>query len=188
MNTNFSVFRGHILPLDPNTATSINNTYDLGSSEYNWRRVYTKGLYLPSGYSSTAAISGIAATAKINASIYTTTSTPIAGSTLTISTTGRPVEYALFGSGGLGTVQTGAGATASNFAFCTLFRDGSSIAVISVYWPLSEPSFTHPPGGFRFIDTTVAAGTYKYHIQGHITTKTGITIAQLDGAWICREL
>lgn len=44
VNTNFSVFRGHIIPLDPNTAASATNTYDLGSSEWRWRSVYTKGI------------------------------------------------------------------------------------------------------------------------------------------------
>lgn len=40
VNTNFNVLRGHIIPIDPNTTTSVDNTYDLGSSEYNWRTVY----------------------------------------------------------------------------------------------------------------------------------------------------
>lgn len=42
MNTNFSNFRGHLIPIDPSTATAINNTYDLGSGTYKWRRVYGK--------------------------------------------------------------------------------------------------------------------------------------------------
>lgn len=42
VNGNFSVFRGHLLPIDPNTATAISNTYDLGSTEYYWRTVYGK--------------------------------------------------------------------------------------------------------------------------------------------------
>lgn len=40
VNTNFSVLRGHIIPIDPNTTTSINNTYDIGSSEYYWKTGY----------------------------------------------------------------------------------------------------------------------------------------------------
>lgn len=40
VNNNFDVFRGHIIPVDPNTATSINNTYDLGASNYYWRAAY----------------------------------------------------------------------------------------------------------------------------------------------------
>lgn len=37
VNTNFSVFRGHFIPIDPNTATAANATYDLGSTEWKWR-------------------------------------------------------------------------------------------------------------------------------------------------------
>lgn len=40
VNTNFSNFRGHLLPIDPNTAASANATYDLGASDAKWRRIY----------------------------------------------------------------------------------------------------------------------------------------------------
>jgi hypothetical protein len=41
MNSNFAIFRGHIIPVDPNTATAAsNNTYDLGSDESRWSTVY----------------------------------------------------------------------------------------------------------------------------------------------------
>jgi hypothetical protein len=40
VNTNFSNYRGTILPIDPNTATAISNTYNLGSTEYRWATAY----------------------------------------------------------------------------------------------------------------------------------------------------
>lgn len=40
VNTNFSNYRGHILPIDPNTATSADNQYDLGATDARWRRIY----------------------------------------------------------------------------------------------------------------------------------------------------
>lgn len=40
VNSNFSVYRGHMVAVDPNTATAVNNTYDLGSNEYYWRAAY----------------------------------------------------------------------------------------------------------------------------------------------------
>jgi hypothetical protein len=46
VNANFDVFRGHIIPIDPNTITAIGNTYDLGSAEYYWRAGYIGKLYL----------------------------------------------------------------------------------------------------------------------------------------------
>lgn len=41
-NTNFSNYRGHILPVDPNTIASSHQTYDLGASDAQWRRIYLK--------------------------------------------------------------------------------------------------------------------------------------------------
>lgn len=40
VNTNFSNYRGHIVPIDPNTATASNDTYNLGSAEYKWKTGY----------------------------------------------------------------------------------------------------------------------------------------------------
>jgi len=46
VNNNFSIFRGHIIPVDPNTATAgASGTYDLGESTHYWR-----GNYLQYGY------------------------------------------------------------------------------------------------------------------------------------------
>lgn len=40
MNTNFSIWRGHILPVDASISAAADNNYDLGSSDYRWRKVY----------------------------------------------------------------------------------------------------------------------------------------------------
>lgn len=40
MNTNFSIWRGHLLPVDASASAAANNTYDLGSSTYRWRYSY----------------------------------------------------------------------------------------------------------------------------------------------------
>ncbi len=40
VNLNFSLWRGHVIPIHPDTATSADNSYDLGSSEYYWRNLY----------------------------------------------------------------------------------------------------------------------------------------------------
>lgn len=60
VNTNFSNYRGHILPVDPNTATAATTrTYDLGANDHAWRNVYAQQVHLyadtagstpPSGY------------------------------------------------------------------------------------------------------------------------------------------
>lgn len=40
VNTNFDNYRGHILPVDPNTISSSHNTHDLGATDHYWRRIY----------------------------------------------------------------------------------------------------------------------------------------------------
>lgn len=53
-NYNFGLFRGHLLPISPTTATGSDNTYALGSREYRWTNAWvTNGLYFSdttSGY------------------------------------------------------------------------------------------------------------------------------------------
>lgn len=52
VNTNFSNFRGHLVAIDPNTATAATTeTYDLGSSEYRWRTGYFRDIDLKSNTS-----------------------------------------------------------------------------------------------------------------------------------------
>lgn len=52
VNTNFSNFRGHVIAIDPHTATSAaTETYDLGSTEYRWRTGYFREVDLKSNTS-----------------------------------------------------------------------------------------------------------------------------------------
>jgi len=44
VNTNFSNYRGHIVPIEPLTITANNLSYDLGSSEYRWRSIYCRDI------------------------------------------------------------------------------------------------------------------------------------------------
>lgn len=45
VNTNFSNFRGHIVPIDPNTSTAATSgAYDLGASDHYWRAGYFQAL------------------------------------------------------------------------------------------------------------------------------------------------
>jgi hypothetical protein len=41
-NTNWSAFRGHLIPVNPDTQTSSNQLHDLGATDHNWRRLYLK--------------------------------------------------------------------------------------------------------------------------------------------------
>lgn len=46
VNNNFSLFRGHLVPIEPLTATAADLTYDLGSDDYSWRGLYASHAYL----------------------------------------------------------------------------------------------------------------------------------------------
>lgn len=87
MNTNFSVFRGHILPVTTDTATASNNTYDLGSSEYAWRMIYCNGITF-----------GTAASALTNWNKYSVSYTNLQGATATNF-------FELFSSPAMGTIE-----------------------------------------------------------------------------------
>jgi hypothetical protein len=43
MNTNFSIWRGHNLPVDASTSAAADAAYDLGSTSYRWRALYLSG-------------------------------------------------------------------------------------------------------------------------------------------------
>jgi hypothetical protein len=49
MMTNLKMWRGHILPFDPNTVASANNTYDIGASDAQFNNVYTKNFQKVNG-------------------------------------------------------------------------------------------------------------------------------------------
>lgn len=40
VNTNFSMFRGHLIPFDPNTIAAADATYDLGASDHRWNKLH----------------------------------------------------------------------------------------------------------------------------------------------------
>lgn len=54
MNANFNNFRGHLLPIDPNTATGSDNTYNLGANDYRWLESHF-GIGVMTGQSTPAA-------------------------------------------------------------------------------------------------------------------------------------
>ncbi|HLB42015.1 MAG TPA: hypothetical protein VJN02_04010 [Gammaproteobacteria bacterium] len=99
VNSNFNIFRGHILPVDPNTTTAINNTYDLGSTDYIWRNLYVGNVRKPAESGTTTASAGQFALSSLFTGNFleggATTGGDLAGSTVTISTIGRPVEVGL---------------------------------------------------------------------------------------------
>lgn len=57
VNANFDVFRGHIIPISPNTITAESLTWDIGSADYRWRSGYFRSIDLTSNTTTGNAIS-----------------------------------------------------------------------------------------------------------------------------------
>lgn len=190
VNFNFSIYRGHNIPIDPNTATGSDNNYNLGSKEYRWANLYTQNVHLgntstnnailnidsatstgemvfklnntekmrlkanglkvhddlnvtgsisaaaiksKTGYNISPTISaGIGGIAYINlpgATSATTTSTLLAGSTITIESIGNPIEIRIASSNSASVSYIQAnGGTSVPYLEILLYRDGSYIS------------------------------------------------------------
>lgn len=119
VQNNFDVSRGHRIPIDPNTQTGSNLSYDLGSTEYQWRSAYVGGytitnetttglgglkfslggtekFRIASSFGNTlTAGAGQYAIADISGTFTGPSLSTITGSTLTITTIGRPIMIGL---------------------------------------------------------------------------------------------
>lgn len=76
VNSNFSIWRGHNLPVTPNTSTAATTqTYDLGASDHRWRYMY--GIRAPLVVSTTGSITITSAhdTVLMNCTAQTNTAT-----------------------------------------------------------------------------------------------------------------
>lgn len=110
---NFGLFRGDVFPYAENTGTSTNVEHNLGSTDYVWTKYATGGWNVPTtggsmvidgqtaaGFNTTVSTDGTdpgywgLAYRKTTTSIaLTQTFANIAGSTLTLSSVGKPVFY-----------------------------------------------------------------------------------------------
>ncbi len=160
VNSNFSAFRGHIVPIDPNTQTCINNTYDLGSSDYYWKTGYIKTLYrAPVDSTATAAVNGFAASSYASGGpiIGSAAAFHIAGSTCTVTTIGRPVMLNFFNNSTTGAFIAG-GQKNTSFVL-GLIRDG--ITLTSEAFSINETNTSIIVSGVGTFDF-VAAGAHVY--------------------------
>lgn len=188
INANFSNHRGTLVPINSDTTTASTLTHDLGSSEHKWNNLYVGNIrrYQTVASTITAAASYFAVSATLTTSLITTTSTPLIGSTITISTDGRPVAIGLKSAGAApgvisltfqgGTTNTSYGVEANiNF-----LRDGVTVSSFSIQ--KSDVSngvavnsiLKIPPSALNDIDF-VAAGTYNYSLSYNLTDITYAT-------------
>lgn len=79
VNSNFDIFRGHILAVDPSTgASAVSNSYDLGAVDRRWRKVY--GKISPSIVSTTGSMAIVSTT---DIALMDSTAATITGSIFT---------------------------------------------------------------------------------------------------------
>jgi hypothetical protein len=191
VNNNYDVFRGHLIPVEVSTATSANNTYDLGSSDYYWRNAYVNTLYVSNIYGS--------ASDKIfsQSSIFDTAISETSGSfsifpTLTI--TSNAVKNYEIGLTFCNTSSSDAylivvGDTVGGAEYSirlSLYRNTTTSLVSSsvIRTPpvayKSLPSFLQRTGDVdiaqaKFFDMSVAAGTHSYFYKAQYISSIYIT-------------
>ncbi len=80
-NTNFGVWRGHHVPVDPTLAAAVNNAYDMGSTEYAWRAGYfgTGGIFSNGNRVDRAGFTTVSSTVSASAGILTYLADPSTG-------------------------------------------------------------------------------------------------------------
>ena len=61
LNSNFSIFRGHTLPISPSLGSATDQEYDLGSTDHRWRTAYISSVSLSQSVGSYNVISGTTA-------------------------------------------------------------------------------------------------------------------------------
>jgi len=142
-NTNFGVFRGHIIAVDPNTATAAaTGTYDLGSTEYAWRNVYANNFILAT-----------AASLVTNWNKYSITYTDLQAATATnfseifsspaMGTIERVVmrQTAAFTGGGISAISVMLGTSADNDRIVMPYDAFNTSTVEDIYSIFDVPAF-----------------------------------------------
>lgn len=174
VNNNFDVFRGHIIPVDPNTATSINNTYDLGSSTYRWRSGYFTSLSVSNEIfpmTSTSEFSSLSLTKTIMDSTTGAIALVSGGITLTSQITineTRNIEIGLFFTNdSLASCSVSSQTTTTNAfgARVSCYRDGTTTCIgRNEIYAAANTSYKNGVAlsNFKFINRSVPAGTYNY--------------------------
>lgn len=199
VTANFDVFRGHIIPVHVSTATSANNTYDLGSSEYRWANVYATNINLTNRIENSA-ISSVSSlfitlgpTSGVTDVKYNNTTT-VFGVTLTVSQT-RNVELSVYNtvntSSNYGIRFTSQSSTADTTpsALIHWYRDSTHIGYISLKpdYVSSNKETNIPISALNFIDTSVAPGSYFYSLKYTMVGSTVTVNCAMGNVIMCAK-
>lgn len=127
VNSNFDVWRGHHIPIDPNTGTAApSGTYDLGASDRRWRYVY--GGPVPLVVATTGSI-----TVSVNHDIVLMNTTSATTTASLPSAIGyiKPLTIKNIGTGGKTAFLDGSGTEKIDNTITTNLVDNESTTLIS---------------------------------------------------------
>ncbi len=194
-NNNYGVFRGHFIPVDPNTATAaVTKTYDLGATDHYWRNVYTGGVVADTVSATTivgttiTATSLVATTATVTSLVATTlTATSLIATTATVTSL---VATTLTVTSLVATTLAAGSAVATTLTVSNIIDlTGGQIkfpatqvpsAVANVLDDYEEGTWTASPTNFTTVGgLTVGTCTYvkigrMVHVAGSVTYGTSI--------------
>jgi hypothetical protein len=193
VNNNFDVFRGHIIPVSTTTATSDNNTWDLGSNNYQWKDLHINRIYkYQSGdATTTASQNGFARSSSTLSQPATTTTLPISNSTLTISSCNGIIELGFYGGKFGFSYQTASGITLSRMTY-TILKNNATLTSFSLVDPGTNPyNANDTPGfissSFKFYDY-LNNTTATYHVEGNTNPSRSFTIGNIIGYFYAKEI
>ncbi len=187
---NFSQLRGHNIPINPSAQNAVNNTYDLGSTEWYWRTLHTKSWNKGVVSSTTTAAQSQLGMAALAGYGVTNVTTALANSTITVTSAGEPVEVS-FDQGNWGSfytnITTGA-ATLYSILNVSLYVDNSltvtwSKITTNTVW--DNTGATYPANAFRHFFTP-AAGAHIYNLKYVSSFNTNITSITMPTNMIVR--
>lgn len=188
VNANFDIFRGHLLPLSPSTATCADNTYDLGSSEYRWRLAHLSGISVNTATSQLDIFSAGSTIASISQTKATFVKNTLFSSSIADGTALTNTAYSLLATlsvtsygGNMQIMIAGVYSTfASYFQMQVLtstvtnprltldfYRDSTSTVLWSTLHGGGSPGLNHEfPANFNFIDSSCSSGNHTYYLYG----------------------
>lgn len=187
VNTNFSNFRGHLIAIDPNTATAATTeTYDLGSTEYRWRTGYFRDIDLKSNTTTGQALQIIGDTAAGNGAFNFRIGSTLAAQLTTYGFKGAPPSFTTTAAAGqwlsyfhntataVGTAATGSTEYILYGTTATITTVGRPVEVIFGIGNTTTSAFRHE---------TATVGTY---VIGEVRAKlyrNGTMVEYLHLGW-----
>lgn len=165
VNTNFSNYRGTVLPIEEDTATASHQSHDLGATDHQWREIFCQTLSVTNGldrngmrarsYTGSAALGQFARAPSDTGvlTLSTSSSAYIPNSTISVYGGGGPIFIGLAAGTGTVTINTDTNAL---WLYRVLAGTTSTVAIVAA------GTNNQLPSPF-WIDVSVTAATATYY-------------------------